>query len=76
VGLPTLRTSRLVLRPSRRSDVDVAWRLAGVREIAQYALHIPHSSEQQMVVTWIASRAVWFAVAQTRRLSWARQRDG
>ncbi|MCD6302188.1 MAG: hypothetical protein J7M15_01530 [Anaerolineae bacterium] len=47
-----------------------------MREIAQYALHIPHSSEQQMVVTWIASHAAWFAVAKTRRLSWARQRDG
>ncbi|MGC9359020.1 MAG: GNAT family N-acetyltransferase [Anaerolineae bacterium] len=61
MGLPTLTTSRLLLRPFRRSDADAVWRLAGAREIAQYTLHIPHPYERQMAVTWIASHADRFA---------------
>jgi len=64
MGLPTLATSRLLLRPFRRSDAEAVWKLAGAREIAQYTLHIPHPYELQMAVTWIASHADRFAAGE------------
>lgn len=73
--LPTLTTTRLVLRPFVRSDADAVWRLASAREIAQYTLHIPHPYERHMAETWITSHKERYETGQGLTLA-VTEREG
>jgi ribosomal-protein-alanine N-acetyltransferase len=50
---PTLRTSRLVLRPFRKDDASKVQLLAGEWEIADTTLNVPHPYENGMAEQWI-----------------------
>jgi ribosomal-protein-alanine N-acetyltransferase len=50
---PTLRTSRLVLRPFRKDDASTVQLLAGEWEIADTTFNIPHPYENGMAEQWI-----------------------
>jgi ribosomal-protein-alanine N-acetyltransferase len=50
---PTLKTSRLVLRPFRKDDAASVQRLAGEWEIADTTLNIPHPYENGLAEQWI-----------------------
>lgn len=52
-GTPTLRTARLVLGGFNLRDAPDVQRLAGVREIADTTLAIPHPYELDHARTWI-----------------------
>jgi RimJ/RimL family protein N-acetyltransferase len=54
---PTLQTERLLLRPFRLEDAAAVQRLAGVREIADTALTIPHPYLDGMAESWIGTHA-------------------
>jgi ribosomal-protein-alanine N-acetyltransferase len=53
---PTLRTSRLTLRPFVPSDAPAVQRLAGAREVALNTLTIPHPYPEGAAEGWIASQ--------------------
>ena len=42
MGIPTLTTERLVLRPFSMEDADAVAALAGARQVAEMTLLIPH----------------------------------
>jgi ribosomal-protein-alanine N-acetyltransferase len=50
---PTLKTSRLVLRPFRKDDAASVQRLAGEWEIADTTLNVPHPYENGLAEQWI-----------------------
>ena len=52
--MPTIETSRLELRSFDVDDASDVQRLAGVREIADTTLNIPHPYEDGMAEQWIA----------------------
>lgn len=52
---PVLNTERLVLRPFRREDAEAVARLAGDRDVAFNALHIPHPMDVSIAEAWIES---------------------
>lgn len=54
---PTLTTERLILRPLTLADAPDIQRLAGVREVAQMTLRIPHPYKTGMAQEWIQSQA-------------------
>lgn len=59
--LPTLTTSRLVLRPFTLADALDVQRLAGDREVASTTLRIPHPYQDGMAEEWIGTHADKFA---------------
>jgi RimJ/RimL family protein N-acetyltransferase len=62
--MPTLATARLILRPFESADGPVVERLAGVREVADTTLHIPHPYPPGGGEAWIATHApAWAAGA-------------
>lgn len=52
-GLPTLETDRLILRPFVADDAFDVERLAGMREIADTTLNIPHPYPHGGAAAWI-----------------------
>jgi RimJ/RimL family protein N-acetyltransferase len=71
---PTLTTSRLTLRPFVLDDAWDVERLAGMREIADTTLNIPHPYPVGAATAWIAShQPAWvdgtnatFAIVETK----------
>ena len=56
----TIETARLVLRPFELADAPQVQRLAGVRDIADTTLHIPHPYPDGAAAEWIKTHAsVW-----------------
>lgn len=58
---PVLTTQRLLLRPFRPSDGPMVERLAGVREVADTTLTIPHPYHPGAGAQWIAGHAAAWA---------------
>jgi RimJ/RimL family protein N-acetyltransferase len=57
---PELKTERLVLRPFTLSDAPEVERLAGLKQVADTTLSIPHPYPPGAAVDWIRShRDVW-----------------
>lgn len=59
--LPTLHTTRLVVRPHEIADAPTVQRLAGAKQVADTTQHIPHPYEDGMAEAWISSRGDAFA---------------
>jgi RimJ/RimL family protein N-acetyltransferase len=57
MSMPTLSTDRLVLRPFHADDADAVTREAGVREVAETTLNIPHPYPPGGAAGWIATLA-------------------
>ena len=57
---PTIQTLRLTLRSFDAADASDVQRLAGVREIADTTLNIPHPYKDGMAEEWIASHRAEF----------------
>ncbi len=58
---PTLKTTRLILRPWTVGDAPELVRLAGRREIADTMISIPHPFSREYAKKWIAGHAEAFA---------------
>ena len=58
---PTLETPRLLLRPLILADAADVQRLAGVWEVADTTLNIPHPYEDGLAAAWIAALADQYA---------------
>ena len=58
VGQPIIETHRLVLRPFQLADAPDVRRLAGVREVADTTLHIPHPYPDGAAAEWIKTHAL------------------
>lgn len=59
-GIPTLRSTRLVLRAFTLADAAEVRRLAGSADVASTTMNIPHPYEDGMAETWIARHAPEF----------------
>ncbi len=57
---PSLRTERLRLRPFIAEDADAIHQLAGVRELADTAISIPHPFSLAAAKSWIAGLPHFF----------------
>lgn len=73
---PTLRSTRLVLRPFAMEDAPGVQRLAGDREIASSTLNIPHPYEDGMAETWIHGLAGAFARGESATFAIALAENG
>jgi [ribosomal protein S5]-alanine N-acetyltransferase len=61
MGIPTLRTERLVLRAFSMGDAEAVTALAGAREVAATTLLIPHPYQKSDAEGWIAAHGAEFA---------------
>jgi Acetyltransferases, including N-acetylases of ribosomal proteins len=57
---PSLTTARLLLRPFSLSDAPALQRLAGVREVSDNTLTIPHPYTLEDAIAWIATHQATF----------------
>ena len=57
---PNLKTRRLILRAFRLADAPVVQKLAGVFEIADTTLNIPHPYPEGAAIEWITSHPEQF----------------
>lgn len=67
--LPTLESTRLVLRPFTLADARELQRLVGEREIADTTLNIPHPYEDGMAEAWIDTHQSAFEARETVTLA-------
>ena len=74
--IPTLTTTRLILRPFTLDDAPTVRTLAGEREIAATTANIPHPYEEGMAEEWIASRQEAFDSGQAVTLAVTLKSDG
>ncbi|OLP19426.1 GNAT family N-acetyltransferase [Leptolyngbya sp. 'hensonii'] len=74
--VPTLYTSRLILRPFSLADAATVQRLAGEREIAAMTLTIPHPYPDGAAAAWIDTHASAFANGQGLSLAIVLQATG
>lgn len=63
--MPTLETSRLILRPFTPADASDVQRLAGAKEVAATMLRLPHPYEDGMAEQWISTHQESFDRGQT-----------
>lgn len=61
---PSLRTSRLLLRPFVPADAAAVSRYAGAREVAATTANIPHPYREETAVEWIACHEGWWAARE------------
>lgn len=73
--LPTLSTSRLILRPFIATDASQIRELAGDVRIAEQTLGIPHPYPVEAAETWIAGHSTDFARGREANFAITR-RDG
>jgi RimJ/RimL family protein N-acetyltransferase len=66
---PRLETERLLLRPFQESDAVAVERLAGVREVADTTLNIPHPYPAGGGLQWIATHGAAWARRQNLTLA-------
>lgn len=60
MGIPTLSTERLILRPLTLADAKRVQQLAGAYEIADTTGHMPHPYQDGMAEEWIKGHASEF----------------
>ena len=76
MSLPTLRTTRLTLRPHRLSDAPVVQRLAGDPEVALETDAIPYPYEDGVAEAWIDSLEPAWEDGRLLTLAITEQSDG
>ena len=75
MAMPTLQSTRLVLRTLVLSDALDVQRLAGDRDVASTTSHIPHPYEDGMAEEWISSRLAAYESGEQAVFAVARQSD-